>query len=119
MGDWTITVHGTGAHHNKDYPQDADKMADTFVRGLREAGHTVHSASFTHGARQKLGRDSGSFRVAAAETEANEVVSISGHKLFRSLADTTAYRDKHYPDQSGAAYQPVEQLQDGGWVPVA
>ena len=57
MGDWTITVHGTGAHHNQDYPNDADRMSEDFVRRLKEAGHTVHHASFTHGARQKLKGD--------------------------------------------------------------
>ena len=54
MGMWNITITGTGAHHNKDYPKDAEKMADAFVESLRDAGHTVEYASFTYGCRQEL-----------------------------------------------------------------
>ena len=54
MGDWAIVVHGTGAHHNKDYPTDADRMAQEFVDKLIEAGHTVALATFTSGGRTVL-----------------------------------------------------------------
>ena len=52
MGDWHISVQGTGAHHNPDYEKDADKRFEEFVSKLKEDGHTITYASFTHGARQ-------------------------------------------------------------------
>jgi len=52
MGNWAITIIGTGAHHNKDYPQDANKMAEKFVDDLKAAGHIVEFATFTHGGRE-------------------------------------------------------------------
>lgn len=54
MGDWNITIRGTGAHHNKNHPKDANKMARAFVEQLKEAGHYVKSASFTHGGEEIL-----------------------------------------------------------------
>lgn len=54
MGNWTINIQGTGAHHNTDYPQDANKMAAKFVKELQEAGHAVEAAAFTYGAREEL-----------------------------------------------------------------
>lgn len=54
MGQWTIVVEGTGAHHNKDYPNDADKMFRKFVEDLKAAGHEVENASFTTSAREKI-----------------------------------------------------------------
>ena len=48
MGDWAIFVKGVGAHHNKNYPKDANRIAAKFVEELREAGHNVQFASFTH-----------------------------------------------------------------------
>jgi hypothetical protein len=48
MGDWTIVIHGLGAHHNgKDF--DADKMAQDLVYELRRQGHTIKDAKFTYG----------------------------------------------------------------------
>jgi hypothetical protein len=59
VGDWNITVQGTGCHHNfarddewRDQ-NDADRAFERFVQELRSAGHRVHSATFTHGARQE------------------------------------------------------------------
>lgn len=54
MGQWVITIQGTGAHHNKDYPADADKMSLKFVDELQKAGHVIESATFTYGARQEI-----------------------------------------------------------------
>lgn len=54
MGNWHISVQGTGAHHNKDYPKDANKMARQFVKDLKEAGHSVEHAEFTHGAKEAI-----------------------------------------------------------------
>lgn len=54
MGDWAVVVHGTGAHHNSDYPKDADRMAQRFVDDLIAAGHTVRLATFTSGGETRL-----------------------------------------------------------------
>lgn len=54
MGQWTITIHGTGCHHNIDVPEDANRMAGRFVKELTAAGHHVSGAMFTHGVRDDL-----------------------------------------------------------------
>jgi hypothetical protein len=54
MGQWTITVEGTGCHHNPANPQDADKMALQFVDELQNAGHFIEHASFIAGRRQEI-----------------------------------------------------------------
>ena len=48
MGDWAIFVKGIGIHHNRKMEKDANRMAAKFVKELREAGHNVQFASFTH-----------------------------------------------------------------------
>lgn len=48
MGDWTIVIHGMGAHHNdKDF--DAKKIAQEFVHELARKGHQIKDAKFTYG----------------------------------------------------------------------
>ena len=54
MGQWNITIRGTGCHHNKDLPTDANRMAAEFVEQLKDAGHTVASATITFGAEDDL-----------------------------------------------------------------
>ncbi len=54
MGSWTIVIQGQGAHHNVDYDKDANRMAAEFVEALKEAGHKIESATFTHGGRDAL-----------------------------------------------------------------
>lgn len=54
MGNWNISVQGTGAHHNKNFPNDADKMFAKFVADLMKAGHTIQSADFTSGGNTHL-----------------------------------------------------------------
>lgn len=54
MGDWHISIEGTGVHNNKDLPQDADRMAKKFVEDLAAAGHTIVNATFTSGVRRYL-----------------------------------------------------------------
>lgn len=49
MGNWNITVRGVGSHHNKQNKADANRMAAKFVEDLKGAGHTVTSATITHG----------------------------------------------------------------------
>lgn len=54
MGNWNINVQGVGCHHNRDYPNDANLMAAKFVQDLKEAGHHIEAATFTHGAKQDI-----------------------------------------------------------------
>jgi hypothetical protein len=61
MGNWNITIQGTGQHHNFDKepphhcdPRDANKMAQEFLARLIEAGHSITSATITHGASDDL-----------------------------------------------------------------
>lgn len=51
MGNWAITIIGTGAHHNKEYLGDANRIFKKVVDELKAAGQNVEHASFTHGAR--------------------------------------------------------------------
>jgi hypothetical protein len=57
MGNWNINIQGIGAHHNEDYAKDANRMALEFVAKLKEAGHQLQSATFTHGAAERLDDD--------------------------------------------------------------
>ena len=70
MGQWNMTVIGTGAHHNfkkgddgkfiedgkGDYLRtidyDADQLFKEFVAKLEAAGHIITHASFTTGIRE-------------------------------------------------------------------
>jgi hypothetical protein len=54
MGNWNICIQGIGCHHNQDYPKDANKMAAEFVKQLKDAGHTVETATFTHGGKEDI-----------------------------------------------------------------
>jgi len=54
MGDWHISIRGVGAHHNKNYPADANRLARGFVESLKSAGHTIKAAHFTHGGEEDL-----------------------------------------------------------------
>lgn len=69
MGQWVISVHGTGSHHNKDLPEDADRMAAAFVEQLKAAGHTVTHATITHGGETNItdGAKYGEDRVKASQ----------------------------------------------------
>ena len=52
MGNWNITINGTGAHHNTDNPGDANKRLKEFVAKLKEDGQNVEYAAFTAGSRE-------------------------------------------------------------------
>lgn len=54
MGQWNITIQGTGSHHNGKSEIDADLAAKDLVKRLIKQGHTIHSASFTHGSEDWL-----------------------------------------------------------------
>jgi hypothetical protein len=50
MGQWRITIEGTGPHHGSDpvqHPDDAEKLAKDFVRELARHGQRIETASFT------------------------------------------------------------------------
>jgi len=49
MGQWHISIEGTGQHHNYD-GADANVMTYHFVAALRRAGHSINKVSFTYGA---------------------------------------------------------------------
>jgi Asp-tRNA(Asn)/Glu-tRNA(Gln) amidotransferase A subunit family amidase len=55
LGNWNINIQGIGAHNNSprlEISEDADKMFKKFVQELRDAGHTVEHATFTHGGKE-------------------------------------------------------------------
>lgn len=52
MGQYRITITGSGGHHNEWQPSDANRLAAGFVRHLKDKGHTVHAATFESGANQ-------------------------------------------------------------------
>jgi hypothetical protein len=54
MGNWAIVIHGVGCHHNKKLPSDANRMSAEFVEALKQAGHTITSATFTHGGEDNI-----------------------------------------------------------------
>lgn len=53
MGDWTITIHGMGAHHNGK-ECDADYLAQELVHELRRQGQQIKDAKFTFGGCKEL-----------------------------------------------------------------
>lgn len=55
MGNWHISIEGVGAHHNRDLPSDANRMAHRFVNELRQLGFVITRATFTHGGADRLG----------------------------------------------------------------
>lgn len=55
MGDYTIVIEGTGAHHN--YPSiegDANVIALKFAEMLEQHGHKIHAVVMTSGKRDIL-----------------------------------------------------------------
>lgn len=56
MGDWCITIRGTGPHHNKggQNSDDVDGMAKQLVGQLKVAGHTIHDAAMVFGGREEM-----------------------------------------------------------------
>ena len=75
MGNWTLVIQGTGAHHNFEHVEanklvpdsegdyernvinDADYMAAKFVRELKAKGQIVTVATFTGGGTDDINRD--------------------------------------------------------------
>ena len=54
MGQWNISIHGTGSHHNNANKSDANRMAGKFVRELKAAGHTITGATITYGGEENV-----------------------------------------------------------------
>lgn len=48
MGDWTITIKGTGPHGNEDNPGDADRLAKRFVDDLKRGNQRVTRATISY-----------------------------------------------------------------------
>lgn len=48
MGNWNIIIRGVGQHHN-GMETDAEKFAERFAQEMRDAGHTIKSATITSG----------------------------------------------------------------------
>ncbi|MEW5891410.1 MAG: hypothetical protein AB1768_20805 [Pseudomonadota bacterium] len=53
MGNWTITIHGRGPHHNQN-EGDADKKFQKLIQELEAAGHKIYYASITYGEREEV-----------------------------------------------------------------
>jgi hypothetical protein len=54
MGNWNINIQGVGCHHNGKPEIDADAAALELVKILKKQGHTIESATFTHGGKMDL-----------------------------------------------------------------
>lgn len=54
MGQWNISIHGTGSHHNSNNKTDANRMAGDLVRQLKAAGHTITKATITYGGEEDV-----------------------------------------------------------------
>ena len=54
MGNWNINIQGVGCHHNGKPEIDADLLAAEMVGRLVGQGHTIESATFTHGGKIDL-----------------------------------------------------------------
>ncbi len=54
MGNWNITIQGTGCHHNGKPEIDADLAAARLVEELLAQGQDVSLATFTSGGTQDL-----------------------------------------------------------------
>jgi hypothetical protein len=74
MGNWTLVIQGTGAHHNfrqaeanklipdgegdyeRDCQGDADYLTARFVRELKASGQSIVAATFTSGGTDDLSK---------------------------------------------------------------
>ena len=54
MGNWHVSIEGQGSPDN---PTDANLLAHEFVERLRQAGHVVTRATFTHGGAEQLAEE--------------------------------------------------------------
>ena len=54
MGNWNISIHGVGSHHNRKHKNDANRLAAKFVKELQAAGHSVSAATITYGGEEQL-----------------------------------------------------------------
>lgn len=76
MGNWNITIVGTGCHHNTNRDDswrdnnDADIQFKNFVDALKASGHTIHHASFVFGGGNT---EDGQYLGAPRELTASEI----------------------------------------------
>jgi hypothetical protein len=69
MGQWNITIRGTGCHHNGSKTIDADLAAAEFVAKLKAMGATITSASITFGGDNDLGDPEAYIRAFAKDPD--------------------------------------------------
>jgi hypothetical protein len=53
MGNWTIIIEGTGAHHGRT-EHDADELTRDFVHRLVARGQRIEHATFTSSSRERV-----------------------------------------------------------------
>lgn len=75
---------GVGAHHNTDYPNDADRMFSRFVDELRAASHSIAHASFTHGGAEDRTHQPMSLQSAPNPVE---ILAMELHEAGRSTVE--------------------------------
>ncbi len=96
MGNYNISINGIGCHHN-DQDYDADRLAANLVSELKDKGHTIESATFTHGGAESLmelprpGReamgDTAAYEKGFADAEAKmqKAESVRLHREYNKL----------------------------------
>ncbi len=99
MGNYTITIKGLGAHHNKDNKADADKMAFQFIHELREAGHSLSEASFLYSYKEdNLLKIGGVFTVNDAPKHGGTPIALTMEQI-REIE-----QDKQFNDTGQSAW---------------
>ena len=54
MGNWVLTIEGTGCHHNSKENIDVDLLAPKLVQQLKDQGQHIEHATLTYGGRTDL-----------------------------------------------------------------
>jgi hypothetical protein len=54
MGNWVLTIEGTGCHNNNNEVIDADLLAPKLVEQLKAQGQHIEHATFTSGSRKDV-----------------------------------------------------------------
>ncbi len=98
MGQYTITIKGLGAHHNKDNKGDAEKMAFQFVHDLKEAGHNISEATFvkTDPYFDNLLTMGGSLTYNVKPKKGGKITTLTLKQIREIELDKSYYGDKNY-----------------------
>jgi hypothetical protein len=111
MGNFKAVIEGIGAHHN-GAPYDADAMISRVVAKMNEAGHTITSAVFHHGA------DSGSpgthdLILAPSHTDATVAADPPDQQQQPAGGPSPAEQSPEFvPGGDGGAMDPDERSYD-------